>query len=380
MYNSINSEFANKYLIENYIKKGFYPNPDLVLNHLGKNYEIYRDMKNDSHIWSCIQSRKSGTLSLEHFLEPNQAEPPIVSLIENVINNLDMYKLQNDILEAIFFGFQALEIIWKYTKFEGKYYIIPEKIIPSYHEKFKFDDIGNLYIKLNYNQTEKVPEYKYLLARNESGVFNPYGEPVLSKCYWYVTFKNGATRYWINYAEKYGSPMLLAQFQRGASQDEAEQLADSLAEMSQDAVIVMPSDYKVDISEPNRAASIELFRELIKYCNNEISKAILSQTLTTEIEAGSYAAAEVHYRIRKEIIKTDSMLIRKVINKLIEYIIVVNNLGNNYPKFNHIINDADNNTRIERDIKLHNAGIKLSNDYWMRTYGLRQEDIKNINE
>ncbi|HRP02858.1 MAG TPA: DUF935 family protein [Candidatus Kapabacteria bacterium] len=375
MFDSLFSGYANNHFISSFINKGLLPNPDKLLTRLGSNFEAYRDLKTDAHIWSCIQSRKSGSLALEHYIENNTNNEELSKFIEMVLTRLDFDSLQNNILEAIFFGFQVIEIIWDYQYIGDSVYLLPQKLISKQQELFAFGEAGELLIKTIGNELEKAPIYKYLLAINESNNGNPYGEAILSKCYWYALFKNGTSRFWINYAEKYGSPMLLAQFQRGASQDEAEKLADALAGMSQDSVIVSPSDYKIDIAESNRSASVELFKELIKFCNSEISKAILSETLTTEMEGGSFAAAEVHYKIRKELIKRDSQMIRKVINTLIQYIIEVNNLGNEFPRFIHIINDADNISRIDRDIKLFNAGIKLSKEYWKRTYGLKNEDF-----
>ncbi len=378
MLDSLIGNYANSHFLNSFINKGMLPNPDSLLARFGKNYEIYRNLKNDSHTWSCIQSRKSGSMSLEYYFDSQIGSEEITKLIEQIMFSIDIDSLQNNILEAVFLGFQPIEIIWDYKLINDKYYYVPQKFICESQENFGFDKNGNLLIKNEDDEFIEVPPYKFLLARNESNTNNPYGEPILNKCYWYVTFKNGTTRFWVNYAEKYGSPMLLAQFQRGASQEEAEKLADVLSEMSQDAVIVTPSDYKIEIAESNRSASVELFKELIKYCNNEISKAILSETMTTEMEGGSFAAAEVHFKIRKELIKRDSQMIRNVINTLISYIIELNNLGNVIIKFNHVINDSDNSSRIDRDIKLNNAGIKLSKEYWMRTYGLRDSDFDTI--
>lgn len=376
MFNSLIGNYANSHFLNSFASKGILPNPDSLLSRFGKQYEIYRDLKNDSHTWSCIQSRKSGSMSLEYYLDSANDSEEITKIIEQIFSTIDIDSLQNNILEAIFLGFQPIEIIWDYEIINNKYYFIPKRFVCEYQEKFAFNKQGNLLIKDDENEFKEVPPYKYLLARNEANTNNPYGEPILNKCYWYVTFKNGATRFWINYAEKYGSPMLLAQFQRGASQEEAEKLADVLSEMSQDAVIVTPSDYKIDIAESNRSASVELFRELIKYCNSEISKAILSETMTTEMDGGSFAAAEVHFKIRKELIKRDSWMIRNVINTLIRYIIELNNLENAKVNFNHVINDSDNSSRIDRDIKLFNSGIRLSKEYLKRTYGLRDSDFE----
>ena len=373
----LNSETTGRYLLSTFMRRGVLPNSDKLLARYGRNYEIYREMKNDAHVWSCMQSRKSGTTALEFLIEPNGAESSNIELIEEIFSNLDIYKIENDILDSLFYGFQPFEIIWKNERINNKELYIPFKIIPRPQELFSFNEQGDLLIKGKLNELNTVPPFKFLGAVHDPGLNNPFGEPILNKCFWYVTFKNGTTRFWINYTEKFGSPLLLGQFQRGASQEEVKQLAELLADMSQDAVIVTPADFKIDIAEANRSQTSDLFGDMIKYCNNEISKAILSQTLTTEIETGSYAAANIHFKIRKELIRNDSRLVCSIFNELIRYIYRVNNLNGKMPVFRHVINESENVERIDRDLKMVQAGIKLSKDYWQRTYGLKESDFEN---
>ena len=41
------------------------PDPDIVLKKQGKDITIYKELLCDSHVYACVQSRKSGVLSLE---------------------------------------------------------------------------------------------------------------------------------------------------------------------------------------------------------------------------------------------------------------------------------------------------------------------------
>lgn len=41
------------------------PNPDPVLRKQGKNINVYRELFSDPHVGACVDSRKSGILSLE---------------------------------------------------------------------------------------------------------------------------------------------------------------------------------------------------------------------------------------------------------------------------------------------------------------------------
>jgi phage gp29-like protein len=373
--NKLLNEYAERQLMKNYFINGILPNPDKILNKTGKTISAYRELKNDPHVWSCIQSRKSGVLSLDYLLDSNGADKSIVDFIEITLSTINMNKLISDILESVLFGYQPLEIMWKIDK-QGMRRLIPDEISAKPQEWFYFDVKGNMMFKRNFKDGEKVPDFKFLVPRHEASFENPYGEALLGKCYWSVTFKNGGIKFWVNYSEKYGMPLLLGQFQRGASREEITEFANALAGMTQDTVIVSPQDFKVDIAESNKATSVELFRELINHCNAEISKVLLSQTLTTELSSGSLAAAQTHFKIRKDVIRADSRLCESTINTLIDYIVKVNFGDNKAPKFRHIINESDNQERIDRDIKLVQAGIKLNKDYWAKTYGLKDEEFE----
>jgi len=355
---------------------GMLPNPDRILRRTGKTIEAYRELKNDPHVWSCIQSRKSGTLSLETRIIQNKATSNVVRDVDEILKSFDLQQIIRDILEAPLFGFQPLEIIWEIVGNSRKY-IIPKSIIAKPQEWFFFDTDGRLkYRKAGMLHGEEIPEMKILCARYEQSYLNPYGESLLSKCYWPVTFKNGGLRFWVNFTEKYGMPFLLGQYTRGASHDEIETLAQELANMTEDAVIVSPSDIKLELHEAQKTTSVELYRELIKYCNSEISKAILSQTLTTELDSGSYAAAETHFKVRREVILSDIRLVESVMNELISYIVRLNFNSETAPKFNVIVSDAENQQKVDRDFKLAQTGqLRFTKKYWMENYGFKEEEI-----
>lgn len=374
-----------KYLTDELIKSnnvqrfvnqiGILPNPDKVLRRAGNTYQALRELRNDSHIWSCIQSRKSGTLNLDHFIDPNGCENSICDFVKMMLDRLDLNKTISTLLDTALFGFQVHEIIWKFEDDnEGR--IVPERLLVKPQELFQIDTNCKAYLKASFDKEPKeLPDYKFIVTTFEADTQNPHGNGLLSKCYWHVIFKNSAIRFWVNYMEKYGMPLLIGHFNRGASNDEISKLSEALAQMTDDTAIVTPSDIDIAIHEATRNSSVELFKELIKQCNSEISKTILSQTLTTEIDSGSYAAAQTHFRVRREVIAADSKIVEGAINQLINYAVTINFGKSQLPKFRFVINDSDNMNKIDRDIKLANAGVKFTKDYWMRTYGLSENDF-----
>ena len=355
---------------------GMLPNPDTVLRRTGKTIEAYRELKNDAHVWSCIQSRKSGLLSLDFKLISNGASESIVSEIEMMLKALDLNRIEREILEAPLFGYQPMEIIWEIRKGKRNK-IVPVDFVAKPQEWFFFDSERNLrYKKRGVPEGVPVPENKIINVVYEGGYLNPYGNALLQKCYWPVVFKNGSLKFWVNFTEKYGMPILMGHYGRGGSQEDADKLADALASLIEDAVIVAPEDINLELHEATKSTSSALYRDLIKFCNAEISKAILSQTLTTELDMGSYAAAQTHFKIRKEVILSDIRLVESTINKLIKAIVDLN-YSPPYPQFSLAMNDSDNMQMVERDVKLTQTGqVKFSKDYWMRTYGFKPDDLE----
>lgn len=350
------------------------PNPDLVLMQSGKGIAAYRELKLDAHLWSCIQSRKSGLLSLSWSLEQNSTiDDKVYKSTYNMLNRLDIHNIMRDILEAPLFGWQPLEIMWETEKATGE--LLPSAVIARPHEWFQFNMRQELIFKKNLSDSVVISKYKVLCPRFEATYDNPYGNSLLSKCYWPIIFKNGGLKNWVHFADRYGMPILMGQYTRGSTREEANKLADALADMSEDSIIVTPSDINITLHEAVRSTSNSLYKELIKYCNSEISKAILSQTLTTELELGSYAASQTHFKIRKEVILSDIRLVESTINTLINYYIELN-FASQAPRFSINADEELKSEKLEIDLKIaRESGYKLSKEYLMRNYNFYEGDL-----
>ncbi len=351
---------------------GMLPNPDKILRNKG--YDAVRNLTNDPHIRSCIQSRKAGVLSLERQIRQDQSDNTIYKFVKYALGKLDIQGLIRNILEAPLYGFQIFEIIWE--KENGKY--LPHKIEPRQQEYFTIGNNNKIYYKSPAKtQNQELPEYKFLVAIYEQSASKPYGESLLAKCFWPATFKNGGMRFWVNYIEKFGMPSVVAQYQRGASQEEVNKLAEVLGEMSDENVIVTPEDITIEMKETNKSSSAELFHQMIKHCNSEISKALLSQTLTTELDGGSLAAAETHFKVREEIIHSDIGLVEKILNDLIGMIVSLNFSKFSAPVFAIIRQNADMEKIWNRDIQLLNSGkITFTKEYWIENYGFTPNEFE----
>jgi phage gp29-like protein len=350
------------------------PDPDIVLKKQGKDIKIYKELLCDPHVFACVQSRKAGVQSLEWEINRGADKDKNVELITEILKKIDIYKLINDILNATLFGFQPIEIMW--NKVGGL--ILPAELKAKPPEWFCFDTENNLRFrsKGNYNG-EELPDKKFLCPQNNPSYDNPYGERILSKVFWPVTFKKGGMKFWVVFTEKYGMPHLVGKHPRGAGKEETETLASLLEDMVTDAIAVIPDDSSVEIKEANKTSSADIFEKLIDKMNAEISKAILGQTLTTEIGSqGSYAASNTHMQVRKDLIDADKKLVETTVNQLIRWIYELNFKSSDIPNFEmYEIEDVDLNL-ARRDKILSETGVKFTKEYFIKNYGFEEEDLE----
>lgn len=374
MAKKLSDEIATRRRSINFYSLGSYlPDPDIVLRKQGKDVKIYRELFCDPHVFACIQSRKSGVLSLEWEINRGLDKTKDAEFVEDLLKKLDIHKLINDILDATLFGFQPIEIMW------GKVgnYVLPLELKAKPPEWFCYDEENQLKFRTKEHYWgEELPPKKFLCPQNNPSYDNPYGERVLSRVFWPVTFKKGGLKFWVIFTEKYGIPHLIGKHPRGATKEETDKLADLLEEMIQDAIAVIPDDSSVEIQEANKSSSAEIFEKLIDKMNSEISKAILGQTLTTEIgSTGSYAASNTHMAVRQDIIDADKKLVEKTVNQLIQWIYEINFANAEVPVFELYEPEDVDLTLAQRDKILSDTGVKFTKEYFIKTYGLKEEDF-----
>ena len=237
------------------------PDPDIVLRKQGKDIKIYRGLLCDPHVTACVQSRKAGVLSLEWEIARGLNKDKNIELLSNLLKKLDIYKLINDILDSVLWGFQPIEVIWE----KSGNLILPTELKAKPTEWFCYDADNNLRFKTKQNYFgELLPPKKFLCPQYNASYDNPYGDRILSKVFWQVVFKKGGLKFWTIFTEKYGMPHIIGKHPRGASQEETNALADMLERMVQDAIAVIPDDSSVELKEANKSSSAEIYEKLIK--------------------------------------------------------------------------------------------------------------------
>lgn len=377
---TLGQELAKRENLDLNIVLGNLPDPDDILCSAGNDINAYRQIMVDSQVRACVNSRKAGTMALNWDIDRGKVKSRQAKLICDLYNDLDIDSLNASILNAPMFGFQPIEIIWKKV---GKY-ILPADLLPKNQEWFIFDKDGKLKLASLYNafEGEELPERKFLTPtyndiHNKN--YNPYGDRILSSCFWPVTFKKSGLKWWVTFAEKYGMPYIIGKLPRHTLEAERESMKDQLESMVADAVAVISDDAKLEFVEPaQKTSSSELYSNLITACDMAISKAVLGQTLTTDsgYGSGSYSLGKVHSQVRDDIIFTDKKIVEKAHNQLIKWIWEINFNYGEMPRYSMFAEEDVNKALAERDDILVKQGVKFSKSYYAANYGLSDKDFE----
>ena len=274
----------------------FMPNPDVVLSRNGLKLSIFEEMLSDAHISAKLEQLKHGVLAYEWDILAVDSSKDAENIAKFVKQNLQSIPnfLQEieEMLSSIEYGFSITEVVWK----KEKGYWKVEKLLNRNPERFLFDNQGELLMQNGLETVSLDKKYKFIIHRHMPRNENPYGSPVLSKCYWPWIFKKAGFRFWLTVAEKFGVPTVLAMFSSEGGEEtrrRAQILADSLSGIQNDAAIALGNVDKVQVLESR--GSSEDFAKLVEVCNAEISKAVTGEILTSDTGAGaSYALAKEH--------------------------------------------------------------------------------------
>jgi phage gp29-like protein len=307
------------------------PNPDEVLRKAGLSHQVYDQVLTDAHVMAKVIDRRSGMLRREWQVEAGADTPrgkraaEICRLAIIEMEEHEEHPLETSLgfmQEAALRGHRALEVAWKYN--DGLW--LPEFLRDIPGRRLIHTGIEWRLLTINDPSLGiAFPERKILMATHLASGDNPYGEALLSRCYWPYMFKHNGFKWWVTLAEKHGIPWVIGRLGGQTEEHQRRDLLNKLVGLVMDAVAVLPKDAEVDI-QGLKGVTPEVHERLIRIANAEMSKVLVGQTLSTELDqkGGSRAAAETHSGLRDEIVEADGKLVARTMNRLFAWITELN--------------------------------------------------------
>jgi phage gp29-like protein len=269
--------------------------------------ELFEEMEGkDTHLFSQLQTRKNAVTGLDYEINPfsdDEQDKVIAEFVKQEIEAIENFEdIMTDLLDAIGKGISVSEILWEYD--EGKTSI---KDIKWRHPKRFFwdtDDIFKVITKEN-PQGIEIPENKFIIHRYKARSGHPSRAGVLRVVAWMYLFKNYDIKDWVSFCEVFGMPLRLGKYNPSASEEDKMALMRALVQIGTDAAGIIPDGTEIEFKEASKTTSINVYESLARYCDEQMSKAILGQTLTSDSGGGSYAQSKTHNEVRHDLTAAD---------------------------------------------------------------------------
>lgn len=295
--------------------------------------ELFEEMEEkDPHLFSQLQTRKNAVTGLDYEIIPfdsdNELDKQIAEFVSNEINSIENFEdIQIDLLDAIGKGFAVSEIIWNYV--DGKTTV--EDIKWRHQKRFFWDSVDDSFkvITKDFPSGIMLPESKFIVHNYKARSGHPSRAGVLRVISWMYLFKNYDLKDWISFCEVFGMPLRLGKYAQGASDEDKASLIRALVQIGTDAAGIIPDGTTIDFITTEKTSSTDLYERLARYCDEQISKAILGQTLTSDSGGGSFAQSKTHNEVRHDLTVADCKALAATLRRDLIKPLVFFNFGEN---------------------------------------------------
>lgn len=340
--------------------------------------ELFEEMEEkDPHLFSQLQTRKNAVTGLDYEIIPFDTDDPrdkeIAEFVQEQINSLENFEdVQMDLLDAIGKGFSVSEIIWGYD--EGN--VVVEDIRSRHQKRFFWDSIDDSFKVRTIEHPEGImlPENKFILHRYKARSGHPSRAGVLRVVAWMYLFKNYDVKDWVSFAEIYGLPFRLGKYQPGASEEDKRALMQALIQIGADAAGIIPDGTTIEFINTEKTSSTDLYERLARYCDEQISKAVLGQTLTSDSGGGSYAQSKTHNEVRHDLTVADCKALASTLRRFLIRPLVLYNFGEDkrIPYLRYDCEEAGDLKETAEIIGtlIEKTGLKIPTSYLYKKFGI----------
>ncbi|AGH57999.1 hypothetical protein RHVG_00034 [Rhodovulum phage RS1] len=271
----------------------------------------------DPHYLGVIGTRKRSVSQLDITVEPASDDPQDVKIADMVRDWLKREELQQEvfhILDCISKGYSFTEIVWNTS--EGQYF--PDKLIwrDPRHFRFQKSDLATPLLLDDNGAEVPLPAFRFIFADipAKSGILLRSGLARVAAWGW--MFKAFTARDWAIFTQTYGQPLRIGKWQPGASEQDKDTLFRAVANIAGDCAAIIPETMSIDFVESKSiGSSVDLYEKRINHLDQQISKAVLGQTTTTDAVAGGHAVSQEHRLVQEDIETSDAMALAAILNR-----------------------------------------------------------------
>lgn len=316
--------------------------PDDLLTRRG--WKVYREMMADDQVKAAIAYKKILIAARPFDIKPaseDQVDKDAAEFIQKNFESLKFKSILMEMLSALEFGFSAGEILWE---IKGETPQLHLKNVKFRDPEFmhirvnKHGDITEFVQKVNTNIAEmreiKIKPEKMLHYAYQRQFSNHQGVSDLRAAYRAWWSKKYVTQFWNIFLERFGSPLMMMKYQKGASQKLKDSLKSIMTNLSSKTDILVPEGVAIELIEATRGGQAG-FDTALNYYDSRIATAILIPALLgmgLDTKRGSDSQSRLHLRTLMKVIQlTGEEIAKEVDEKIIKQIVDANFNTDKYP-------------------------------------------------
>lgn len=329
----------------------------------------------DLHYSAQLRTRKLAVAAIAPTVEAASDDANDLLMAERareIMNDDQIPELFFDLLDGLGKGLALVQILWdtKSTPWKPQDY---KWVDPRYLRQDQETLQQILLISEDAPTGAPLQPYKFILhtPRSKSGSVWRNGLARLVAVMYML--KSFTIRDWWAFAEVFGIPVRIGKYGANASTDDISTLINAISRIASDAGAVIPESMKIELIETAKGnGGNTLFENMARWCDEQVSKAVLGQTMTAD-NGSSQAQATVHNEVRIDIAKWDARQLESSVNEYLikPYIILNWGVQQRYPKVRiKVPEPEDLKMLVESITPLVDRGLKVSASEMADKFGL----------
>lgn len=334
----------------------------------------------DLHYSSVLRTRKLTVAGIAPTVEAasdDERDVMLADVIRDLIEQPQIPELLFDLLDGLGKGVGVCEILWNTRNSQWKprdyEWVDPRFLKPDKETLRQFRLI-----------TDEQPIDGVPLSAGKFIVHQPRlksGLPLRNGLARLVAvmymLKSFTVRDWWAFAEKFGIPVVVGKYGSNATPEQINTLIDAISSIASDAGCAIPESMKLEMQETaSRNNGGVLFKEMATWCDEQTSKAVLGQTMTTD-NGSSRSQADVHNQVRMDIARWDAMQLGNTLNEFLVRPFIDLNYGPQeaYPRVMiRITEPEDLKAFVEALTPLIDRGLRVQESEVRDRFGLAEPD------
>ncbi|MCB1520640.1 MAG: DUF935 domain-containing protein [Hyphomicrobiaceae bacterium] len=331
------------------------------------------------HYISVIGTRKRALTGLPIVIEAATDEDrdiEIADAVRDVVEMPEMRDLLDHLVDAFGKGYAVSEIIWETSAKQWR----PRAFRDRDPRHFLFDRLTGRDLRLSdAGVPDGVPlaPFKFVrhIPRLKSGL--PVRGGLAKPAAWAFIFKSYTIKDWMAFCEVYGMPLRIGRYGPQATEEDRRRLLTAVRNIGTDAAAIVPESMAIEFAEVKGGSSRQpVFHGFAEYLDQQISKLVLGQTMTTDSGA-SMAQAKVHENVRRDILIADARQLEATVNRDLIRPFIDLNYGpqKHYPAFTLPVAEPEDLKALSDNLKkLVPLGLRISESEVRDRFGFTDPD------